>query len=147
MTSGALLVTTQSAGDSSTKAASTAYVDAKERAFLYGKAGSIGATETNAADFPFIVPGGSTLKRMKCVLATAASGAMVVQARKASAPGTAVPSYSDISGFSVTFANGSTIATATPGTAAAVSEGDLLNFSASTGSGVGLMVELVATSP
>ncbi len=136
---------TQTAADNSTKLATTAYVDAKERAFLFGKAGSIGATETNAADFPMIVPFAITMKRMKAVLATAASGAMTVQIRKASAPGTAVPSYSDVTGFVGTFANGSQIATFTLGTAVTAAEGDLLNFSCATGSGVNLMVEVVAT--
>lgn len=116
-----------------------------ERAFLFGKAGAIGATETNAADFPFIVPYAATMKRVKVVTATAASGAMTVQVRKAAAPGTAVPSYSDVTGFVATFANGSQIATFTLGTAVAVSEGDLLNFSAATGSGTNMMVEVVAT--
>lgn len=135
--------TTQSAGDNSTKLATTAYVDAKERALTLGKGGVIGATETNAADFPMIVPFALTMKRMKVVLNTAASGAMAVQLRKASAPGTAVPSYSDVSGFLCTFANGSQIATVTPGTAILASEGDLLNFSATTGSGSNMMVEVV----
>ncbi len=137
--------TTQTAADNSTKLATTAYVDAKERAFLFGKAGVIGATETNAADFPLIVPFAITMKRMKAVLATAASGAMTVQIRKASAPGTAVPSYADVTGFVGTFANGSQIATFTLGTAVTAAEGDLLNFSCATGSGVNLMVEVVAT--
>lgn len=138
---------TQTAGDNSTKLATTAYTDAKEHAFMLGKAGAIGATETNAADFPFIVPFGSTMKRMKVVLASSASGAMVVKLRKASAPGTAVPSYSDVTGFSVTFANGSQIATTTPGTAVAVVEGDLLNLSCTTGSGTNLTLQVVTVTP
>ncbi len=137
--------TTQTAADNSTKIATTAYVDAKERAFLFGKAGAIGATETNAADFPFIVPFAATMKRGKVVLGAAATGAMTVQVRKASAPGTAVPSYADVTGFVMTFASGSQIATFTLGTATAVAEGDLLNFSAATGSGSNMMVEVVAT--
>ncbi len=137
--------TTQSAADNSTKVATTAYVDAKERAFMFGKAGAIGATETNAADFPFIVPFAATMKRCKAVVATPASGAMTVQIRKASAPGTAVPSYADVTGFVATFANGSQIATFTLGTAVTVAEGDLLNFSAATGSGSNLLVQVVAT--
>lgn len=137
--------TTQTAADNSTKLATTAYVDAKERALTLGKGGAIGATETNAADFPMIVPFAITMKRMKAVLNTAASGAMTVQLQKASAPGTAVPSYSAVNGFVCTFANGSTIATITPGTAVTAAEGDLLNFSAATGSGNSLLVEVVAT--
>ncbi len=136
---------TQTAADNSTKLATTAYVDAKERAFLFGKAGAIGATETNAADFPFIVPFAATMKRCKVVLGAAASGAMTVQIRKASAPGTAVPSYADVTGFIATFASGSQIATFTLGTAVTTAEGDLLNFSCATGSGVNMMVEVVAT--
>ena len=121
-------------------------IDARERAFGFGKGGVIGATETNSADFPFCIPYGLTMKRIKVTLGTAASGAMVVQLRKASNPGTGTPSYADVSGFSVTFVNGGQIAVADPADVA-VSEGDLMNFSASTGSGQNLFVEVVHTVP
>ncbi len=138
------VATTQTATDSSTKVATTAYVMAKEHAFCFGKAGAIGATETDAADFPFCVPFNCTILRMKATLKTAATGAMIVQLRKAAATVTTVPTYSDVSSVLVTFANTFVLATAT-GFSTSLTEGDFLGFSCSTGSGTNLMVELVVT--
>ena len=134
--------TTQAAADNSTKIATTAYVDAKERAFMLSKGGVIGATETNAADFAFCVPFAVTMKRMKVTLTTAASGAMTVQLRKAAGPITTPPTYSDVANFVCTFSNGNVLAVIDPADLTAA-EGDFLNFSCATGSGAGLVVEVV----
>ncbi len=136
------VATTQAATDSSTALATTAYVMAKERAFILGKAGAIGATETNASDFNFCVPFNCTILRMKATLKTAASGSMIVQLRKAAATVTTVPTFSDVSSVLVTFASTNVLATAT-GFSTNLGEGDFLSFSCSTGSGTDLLVELV----
>ena len=134
--------TTQSAADNSTKLATTAYVDAKERVISFGKGGAIGATETNAADFPVCVPFAVTMKRMKVTLGTACSGAMTVQLRKATSPVTTPPSYSDVANFIVTFSSGNVLAVVDPADLTAA-EGDFLNFSVGTGSGANLLVEVI----
>ncbi len=136
------VATTQTATDSSTKLATTAYVMAKERAFVLGKAGAIGATETNASDFNFCVPFDCTILRMKATLKTAATGSMIVQLRKAAATVTTLPTFSDVSSVLVTFASTNVLATAT-GFSTNLGEGDFLSFSCSTGSGTDLLVELV----
>lgn len=136
------VATTQTATDSSTKVATTAYVMAKEHAFVLGKAGAIGATETDASDFFFCVPFNCTILRMKATLKTAASGSMIVQLRKAAATVTTLPTFSDVSTVLVTFASTNVLATAT-GFSTNLGEGDFLGFSCSTGSGTDLLVELV----
>ncbi len=113
-----------------------------ERAFVFGKAGAIGATETDAADFPFCVPFNCTALRMKATLKTAASGAMTVQLRKAAATVTTVPTYADVSGFVCTFSSTNVLAVVDPANSN-LGEGDFLGFSCATGSGTALMVELV----
>lgn len=138
---------TATLGDSDQSIATTAFVAAaieaeNLRGFTLGKGGSILTTDTNAADYPFCVPYDCTLLRMKVVLKTAASGAMVVQLRSAAGPVTTAPSYSDVSGFTVTFANTRVLATVDPADVDA-SEGDVLNFSCTTGSGANLLVEVV----
>jgi hypothetical protein len=113
-----------------------------ERAFVLGKAGAIGATETDASDFAFVVPFNCTILRMKATLRTAASGAMIVQLRRAAATVTTAPTYSNVSSVLVTFASTNVLATAT-GFSTSLGEGDFLGFSCSTGSGTDLLVELV----
>lgn len=112
------------------------------RALVLGKAGTIAATDADAADFPFVVPFNMTLMKMKVTMKTAPSGAMVVQLRKAAATITTAPTYSDVSGFSVTFSASNVLAIADP-TDADVGEGDFLNFSCTTGSGTNLLLALV----
>jgi hypothetical protein len=129
-------------GAVATLAAIDAAHDNTERAFVFGKSGSIGATETDAADFPFCVPYNCTMLRMKVTMKTGPAGAMVVQLRKAAATVTTAPTYSDVSGFSVTFSASNVLAVVDPADAN-LGEGDFLGFSCSTGSGTNLMVELV----
>jgi hypothetical protein len=139
---------TPSADDADTSIATTGFVaseiaEQNLRGFTLGKGGSILTTDTNAADYPFCVPYDCTLLRMKATLKTAASGAMVVQLRTAAGPVTTAPTYSDVTGFTCTFANTRVLATIDP-TDVDVSEGDFLNFSCATGSGANLLVEIVA---
>ncbi len=118
-------------------------VDAQNvRGFTMGKGGSISATETNAADYPILVPYDCTLMRMKASLKTAASGAMVVTLRQSAGPITTAPSYSDVTGFSATFSTNNVAAVVDPADVD-VSEGDMLNFSCTTGSGANILLEVV----
>lgn len=112
---------------------------AKVRALAFGKAGSISATETDAADFLVPIPFDCTVLRMKVTCKTAPGGSMAVQLRKSTNSGS---SFADVSGFVVTFSASAKIAVVDPSNAD-LSEGDILNFSASTGSGANLLVELV----
>jgi hypothetical protein len=115
----------------------------KERAFVLGKAGAIGATETDASDMFFIVPFDCTMLRMKAVVKTAATGAMTVQLRKATTPTNSI-TWGNVSGFVCTYTgSGYFVATIDPANVNA-SEGDLLGFSCATGSGADLLVEVVA---
>ena len=113
-----------------------------ERAILLGKGGAIQATDTNAADFPVAVPFNCTLLRMKVTMKVAPAGAMVVQLRSSANPITTAPTYSDVSGFSVTFTGSNVLAVVDPANVN-LSEGDFLNFSCTTGSGSNLLVECV----
>lgn len=134
--------TTQTATVSNTTLATTAYVMAKERAFVLGKAGAIGATETDAADFLFIVPFDCTMLRMKSTLRTAASGSAAVQLRTAAGPITNTVTWGNVASFVTTFSSGNYVAVVDPANVNA-SEGDVLGFSVGTGSGTDLLVEVV----
>ena len=112
----------------------------KERALTMGKAGTISATDADAADFLLVVPFAMTLKRIKCSRKTHGSAASVVQIRRSTDNGA---SFSNAFG-TATFGSSSLVATGDPADLA-VSEGDVLNFSVSTGGGTNLLVELVAT--
>lgn len=114
-----------------------------ERGFVLGKAGAIGATETDAADFYFICPFNATLLRMKTTLRTAASGAMTVQLRTAAGPITSTVTWGNVSGFVTTYSASNYVAVVDPANVN-VAEGDLLGFSCGTGSGTDLLVEVVA---
>jgi hypothetical protein len=114
----------------------------KEHAFVLGKAGAIGVTETDASDFFFIVPFNCTLLRMKAVVKSAATGASAVQLRTAAGPITSTITWGNVTGFVATFANTNFVATVDPADVNA-SEGDLLGFSVATGSGSNLLVEVV----
>lgn len=110
-----------------------------ERVFTMGKAGTIAATETDAADFLLVVPFPCTLKRLKTSRKTAVN-ASVVQIRRSTDSGA---SYSNAFG-SATFASGTAlVATADPADLN-VNEGDILNFSVATGGGTNLLVEVTA---
>jgi hypothetical protein len=112
------------------------------RALMLGISGTIAATETDGADYPIAVPFNLKLTKMKVTLLTEPAGAMVVQLRKAAGPVTTVPTYSDVTGFAVTFVASRVYAEVDP-TDVDVSEGDFLNISASTGSGTNMLVELI----
>lgn len=134
---------TQSATDSSTKPATTAYVMAKERAFVLSIGGVMSATMTDAADFAFTVPFDCTILRMKASVKAAVTGAMAVQLRRATTPITTAPTYADVSGFVCTFSSTNVLAVIDPANVN-LSEGDMLGVSVATGSGVNLLVEVVA---
>ncbi len=141
---------TPTIGDADTSIATTGFVTnavaagggSGPRGFVMGKGGPVLTTDTNAADYPILVPYNCTLLRMKVTLKVAASGAMVVKLRKAAGPITITPTYVDVTGFSVTFSNGNVAAAADPADVD-VSEGDMMNFSCTTGSGSNILVEVV----
>lgn len=107
---------------------------------MLGIAGAIAATETDQADFLVVVPFNMTLRRMKVSVAAAVAGAMVVQLRRST---TVNPqTYSNVTGFSVTFSSGQFVQTVDP-TDVDVNEGDVLNVSCTTGSGSNLLVAAI----
>ncbi len=139
---------TAAVGDADTSIATTGFVSAaiaaqNERGLILGKGGTLTGTLTDTADFPLTVPFDCTLKRMKVVVKTAVSGAMVVQLRRVAGPVTTAPTYADVTGFTVTYSSSNVYASADP-TDVDVSEGDVLNFSCSTTSGANIIIEVVA---
>lgn len=93
----------------------------------------------DTADFLQVIPFNMTLKRFKITRATHGSSASVVQIRKSTNSGA---SYSDAFG-SATFGSTSLVATADP-TDHNVTEGDVLNFSITTGGGTNYLVQIIA---
>jgi hypothetical protein len=117
-------------------------IGAGERAILIGKAGTLPSTGTDIADVYMPVPYACTMKRMK-VTAKGVTSALAVQLRTASAPGNEPVTWSDVSGFNVTFASTNAIKVVDPADVAAA-EGDFLGFSiTANGSGTDLVVEVV----
>lgn len=110
-----------------------------QRAIQMGKAGTITATMTDAADFLQVVPANLSLTKLKVTRATHGSAASVVQIRKSTDSGA---SFSNAFG-SATFTTTGLVATADPADHN-VSEGDILNFSISTGGGSNFLVQLIA---
>lgn len=113
-----------------------------ERAVTLGLAGTIPASGTDTSDFFVPLPFNMTLLRMKATCKTAPTGAMVVQLRRST--NNTTPSWSDVTGFSVTFTSSQNTAVADPSDVS-VNEGDLLGFSVSTGSGTNIIVEAIGT--
>jgi hypothetical protein len=114
-----------------------------ERALSMGLGGTVPATAADTADFVVQVPFNMTLKRLKATAKTGPGGAMAVQLRRSTNPTT--PSYSNVTGFVATFVAGQSSAVVDP-TDVDVNEGDLLNFSVSTGGGQNLLVEAIGVT-
>ncbi len=112
-----------------------------ERALTMGLAGTVAATATDTADFLMVVPFNMTLRRIKASAKTAPTGAMAVQIRRSTDAGA---TYANAFG-TVTFTANTRTAASDPADLD-VNEGDVLNFSVSTGSGSNLMVELVGVA-
>jgi hypothetical protein len=114
-----------------------------ERALSMGLGGTVPATAADTADFVVQVPFNMTLKRLKVTAKTAPGGAMAVQLRRSTNATT--PSYSNVSGFVATFTASQSSAVVDPADVD-VNEGDLLNFSVSTGGGQNLLVEAIGVT-
>jgi hypothetical protein len=110
-----------------------------DRAAYLGIAGAV-PTGTDIADFPFIMPFSSTLRRIKATLKTAATTAMTIQLRRSQGPDVTV--YQDVPGVSVTFPIGSR-GVIYDSVDLNVAENDVLNFSVTQGSGVNLSFVVV----
>ncbi len=140
---------TASPGDADTSLATTGFVAASLgssaiRAIVLGKGGAISTTDPDAADFPICVPFACTILRMKVTVKTAPTGAMAVTLRRAATPVTTAPTYSDVGGCVVTFVANRVLAIADP-TDVPITEGDMLNFSCTTGGGTNLLLEVVVS--
>lgn len=111
----------------------------REVALMIGIAGTL-AAGSDIADFPLCVPFPMTLRRMKTMLKSGATGAMTVQLRRSTTMNP--PSYSNVSGFLATYASGQTAIQVDP-TDVDVNENDCLNLSIATPSGTNLLVEII----
>lgn len=112
----------------------------QERGLVVGKAGTLPTTVTDGADNYLPLPYNMTLRRMK-VTAKSVTSSMAVQLRKSTDSGA---NWSDVSGFTVTFASGDKIKVVDPSNVD-LAEGDLLGLSiTASGTGTDLLVEVVA---
>jgi hypothetical protein len=112
-----------------------------EQAMVMGVAGTLpAAAAADCADFLMIVPFGITLLRLKATVKTAVSSATTIQIRRSTDNGATFANYFG----TVQIAQNAKTGVAAP-VAAAVSEGDVLNFSITVGGGSGtnLMVEAI----
>lgn len=114
-------------------------IDGFDQDFLIRTTGNVVTGADQNGDFVRIAPNQMTLKRMKVTLKTLAAGAMVVQLRRSTNNGT---SWVDVTGFTVTFANGAGIRTVDP-TDVNINEGDWLGYSITTPSGANMEITLV----
>lgn len=114
-----------------------------EQAFMLAISGVISPTMADSADFNLVIPWNCTILRMKATTKAAVTGACAVKLRSAATPITTPPAFGDVTGFTCTFANGNVLAVVDPANVD-FSEGDMLGLSVTTGSGVNLLVEVVA---
>lgn len=103
-----------------------------------GKAGTIPATSADTGDFLLAIPFDMTAERLKVTRKTHGSAAMVIQPRVS---GDAGNSYSDAL-ESITFGSTS-LEQELNITDVDLNEGDILNFSITSGGGTNLLVEVI----
>lgn len=113
-----------------------------EHAIILTIGGGIPSSVTDGADFQMPVPFNCTALRLKATVKAAVNSSMVAKVRTAAGPITTPPTFSDLTGFSVTFSSGNVFASANPADQN-LSEGDLLGLSVTSGSGANLLVEVV----